>query len=316
MATMTNTFTGRKAIGISFATQYVELGIQFVSVMVLARILSPSEIGTFSVAAMLMTMLHTFRDFGVIQYIIQERELDRDKLSSVMGVAILLALAIAGVMALLSVPVAQFYANQALRDVMLVMAASFAISPFGSVVLGVLRREGRLDAIFYVKTFAALCQVSVGIFQGESRLVKDNIALGGFALNLSPRRKNEQSIEVRFTYDINGILEVSAQAAADGASERIVIRHGPDAPQGLLAEERLRALAALKIHPREAAANRLLLARAERLFEELLGPSRDALGQAIDTFDSALQSQALEDIDQAAQQLAALLKRMEAGHSS
>lgn len=164
MATMTNTFTGRKAIGISFATQYVELGIQFVSVMVLARILSPSEIGTFSVAAMLMTMLHTFRDFGVIQYIIQERELDRDKLSSVMGVAILLALAIAGVMALLSVPVAQFYANQALRDVMLVMAASFAISPFGSVVLGVLRREGRLDAIFYVKTFAALCQVSVGIW--------------------------------------------------------------------------------------------------------------------------------------------------------
>lgn len=164
MATMTNTLTGRKAIGISFATQYVELGIQFVSVMVLARILSPSEIGTFSVAAMLMTMLHVFRDFGVIQYIIQERELDRDKLRAVMGVAILLALAVAGVMFLLSAPVARFYDNPALREVMLVMAASFAISPFGSVVLGVLRREGRLDAIFYVKTFAALCQVGVGIW--------------------------------------------------------------------------------------------------------------------------------------------------------
>jgi O-antigen/teichoic acid export membrane protein/peptidoglycan/xylan/chitin deacetylase (PgdA/CDA1 family) len=154
---------GRKSIGISFATQYVELGIQFLSVMVLARILSPSDIGTFSLAAMLMTMLHVFRDFGVAQYVIQERELTFAKLQSAMGVAIILALSAGAVLFGLSGPVARFYDNPELRRVMLVMSASFAISPFGSLVLGVLRRENQLTAIFYVKTASALCHVGVAV---------------------------------------------------------------------------------------------------------------------------------------------------------
>jgi O-antigen/teichoic acid export membrane protein/peptidoglycan/xylan/chitin deacetylase (PgdA/CDA1 family) len=154
---------GRKAIGISFATQYVEMGIQFLSVMVLARILSPSEIGTFSLAAMLMTMLHVFRDFGVAQYVIQERDLSSAKLQSTMGVAILLALFAGAVLCALSGPVSRFYDNPALRNVMLVMSASFVISPFGSLVLGVLRRENQLIAIFCVKTVSALAHVGVAV---------------------------------------------------------------------------------------------------------------------------------------------------------
>lgn len=158
-------------------------------------------------------------------------------------------------------------------------------------------------------------QVNVRIFQGESRLVKDNIALGGFALALAARRKEDQSIEVRFTYNVNGILEVSA-TASDGKSERIVIRHGPDAPTGEEAEERLAALSALKIHPREAAPNRLLLARAERRFEELLGRSRAELGQAIDAFEVAIREQAPAAITDSAHALSSLLERLEAGDPS
>jgi len=176
-----NFLVGKKAIGISFVTQYVNLVIQFVSVMVLARIMSPSEIGTFSLAAMLMTMLHVFRDFGVTQYIIQERDLSREKIQSVMGVAILLALAVAVIMLALSVPVAKFYENHTLRDVFLVMSGSFAISPVGSVILGVLRRDGRLKAIFYIKTFSALCQVIVAIGLGLKGFGAVSLAWGNFA---------------------------------------------------------------------------------------------------------------------------------------
>ena len=133
--------------------------------------------------------------------------------------------------------------------------------------------------------------VTVRVFQGEARLVRDNIPLGEFDLALAPRRRAEQGIAVRFTYDVNGILEVSARAEADGATNRIVIRHGPDAPSPEQAEQRLAALAALKLHPREAAANRLLLARGERLFAQALGQARTALGDAIGNFEAALASQ-------------------------
>jgi len=150
---------------------------------------------------------------------------------------------------------------------------------------------------------------TVRVFQGEARLVRDNIALGEFDLPLAPRRREEQSIEVRFTYDVNGILEVSAKAEADGATRRIVIRHGPDAPSPEEAEERLAALAAIKLHPREAAANRLLLARGERLFEEALGPARAALGEAIGAFEAALAGQDPGTIEAAAARLAEALRR-------
>ncbi|MGI4945539.1 MAG: Hsp70 family protein [Janthinobacterium lividum] len=133
--------------------------------------------------------------------------------------------------------------------------------------------------------------VTVRVFQGESRLVRDNIPLGEFDLPLAPRRRSEQGIAVRFTYDVNGILEVSARAEADNATNRIVIRHGPDAPSPEQAEQRLAALAALKLHPREAAANRLLLARGERLFAQVLGRTRTALGDTIGAFEAALASQ-------------------------
>jgi len=153
--------------------------------------------------------------------------------------------------------------------------------------------------------------VTVRVFQGEARLVRDNIPLGEFDLPLAPRRRTEQGIEVRFTYDVNGILEVSARAEADGATNRIVIRNGPDAPSPEQAEERLTALAAIKLHPREAAPNRLLLARGERLFTQALGPTRAALGNAIGAFEAALAAQDPAAIAAAAARLADTMRTAE-----
>ena len=156
--------------------------------------------------------------------------------------------------------------------------------------------------------------VHVRVFQGEARLVRDNIALGDFTLPLAPRRRSEQAIEVRFTYDVNGILEVAAKAQADGKSERIVIRHGPDAASAELVEERLAELALLKIHPREQAVNRLLLARAERLYEEADSATRDALAAAITQFEATLADQQPADIAATAAALADLLHHLDSGN--
>jgi molecular chaperone HscC len=73
-------------------------------------------------------------------------------------------------------------------------------------------------------------------------------------------------------------------------------------------------LSALRLHPRDGAAHRLLLARAERLYEELLGAGRETLGQAIDRFDAALHAQDPEGVHDAARALATVLQRIEPGH--
>ncbi len=50
-------------------------------------------------------------------------------------------------------------------------------------------------------------RVVVRIYQGESRLVKDNIWLGDLTLDLKPRRRDEQTIEDAIKHDVNGLLE-------------------------------------------------------------------------------------------------------------
>lgn len=133
-------------------------------------------------------------------------------------------------------------------------------------------------------------QVRVAIYQGENRRVEHNILLAEFDLEGIPQGPAGQSIDIRFTYDLSGVLEVEAIVVATQRKARQVItRHA----RGLSEEEVARAVAAmqaLKTTPREEAAYRLLLARAERIFRELPLDDRRHLERLLDGFEEALES--------------------------
>jgi molecular chaperone HscC len=123
-------------------------------------------------------------------------------------------------------------------------------------------------------------------------MVKDNKKLGEYTIRgLDPLPAGEHSFRVRFTYDLNGILEVDLTVAKTGKTETLVIEGSP----GRLTADQLRearaAMGRLKFHPREALPNATLLARADALFVELVGDDRDALRDAIASFTAALEGQ-------------------------
>ena len=134
-------------------------------------------------------------------------------------------------------------------------------------------------------------EVELNIYQGESRLVRDNILLGTLKMPLSRRPRAESSFQVRFTYDVNGLLEVEAGMPGSSQRQRIVIqsadRHMSDAE----VQRRLEELASLKIHPREQTANRTLLARAERVYRVLRGDERQHLANEILLFEQVIEQQ-------------------------
>jgi molecular chaperone HscC len=154
-------------------------------------------------------------------------------------------------------------------------------------------------------------EVKVSIYQGEGRLVKDNILLGQIHVPVPARRAGEISIDVRFTYDVNGIVEVEATVPATGEYKRLVIEENPGVLTAEEIEARLRELAAYKIHPREHAENRALMARADRLYEQMLGQAREFLGQQIAIFSSVLDRQDPQQIKQARADLGELLDQVE-----
>ena len=135
-------------------------------------------------------------------------------------------------------------------------------------------------------------EVELEIYQGESRLVRDNILLGTLRVPLPRRPREECAFDVRFTYDVNGLLEVEAMLQSGGATRRTVIQGGGARMSDADIQRRLAELAQLKIHPREHAVNRvLLLAQAERVYQMTRGGDREALAGEILLFEQALATQ-------------------------
>jgi molecular chaperone HscC len=146
-----------------------------------------------------------------------------------------------------------------------------------------------------VESFSTLVDnqsyVEIRIYQGESRLVKDNIFLGKVQVKVPPKPAGKEPIEVRFTYDINGLLEVEAMVVSTGVKKSVVIEERPGVLSDSEVKERLAVLAALKIHPSDQLENRTLLARGDRLYEQSLGVVREQVGFETAQFSATLLTQ-------------------------
>jgi len=153
--------------------------------------------------------------------------------------------------------------------------------------------------------------INLGIYQGESRRVENNIKLGELNIKVPSAKAGEQSIDVRYTYDINGILEVEAMVIKTSEKSRIVIEKNPGSMTKKEIEDRLKLLANLKIHPRDRSENRLLVARGERMYEESTGEMRTYISNILKQFETVLSLQDDRKVKKAAEELKEILDDLE-----
>jgi molecular chaperone HscC len=153
--------------------------------------------------------------------------------------------------------------------------------------------------------------LALRVFQGEAPQVKDNVLLGEFTIKLPPGPATKHHVDVRFTYDTSGLLEVQATILTSGRIEKLVIEGNPGVMQPDEIAKRLAVLAKLKIHPRDDMKMRALVARAARLYEERLGDTRAVIGRALGQLTAALERQEPEEIEAASSALSALLDQFD-----
>ena len=150
------------------------------------------------------------------------------------------------------------------------------------------------------------------IFQGENRRVEENLLLGKIKVKGIPRGpKADRDVEVRFTYDLNGILEVEAVVLGTGRKVKTIIQERPGKLSPRELEKALDAMQALKTHPREDQPNRLALAWGQRLYREVSGTLRRELTERLDAFENALESGDKERIEDARNDLEIFLSFLE-----
>lgn len=139
--------------------------------------------------------------------------------------------------------------------------------------------------------------VTIRIFQGESMYCKKNLALASKEIHVKPAKTGEYPIHVRFTYDINGILDVDILDTSSSHIEKITVAGNHNTMSEEEIAERLHELQSLKIHPREQEKNKLLLAKIERLFEETTKEEREHLMRLNMQFEAVLAKQDIYKIE-------------------
>ena len=149
-------------------------------------------------------------------------------------------------------------------------------------------------------------EIRVEVYQGEHLRCELNQRLGDYVLKNLPPAPAGQPFDVRFTYDLNGILEVEMELRDSGRKESFAIekRSGAMSPEQL--EAARSRMSSLKLHPREALPNATAVARAEALYVELSGDARTELADAIATFRAILEGQRAGDIAHAREVLVSL----------
>ncbi|EFU4368045.1 molecular chaperone HscC [Salmonella enterica] len=137
--------------------------------------------------------------------------------------------------------------------------------------------------------------ICVRVYQGESHKVKNNILIDSFDVMLKPNG-HIQAIDIRFSYDINGLLEIDV-LLEDGKSESRIISHNATSLTTQQIDASRERLQALKIYPRDMLINRTFKAQLEEQWSRALGDEREMLGEIITDFDAALLSNDMQRVD-------------------
>lgn len=154
-------------------------------------------------------------------------------------------------------------------------------------------------------------KVRVKVYQGEAMYADDNLFLGEMEVMVPAAPKEQEKIELRYTYDINGILVVDVMVLSTGISKQLVIRNQGIRMSDQEIADKLKELEKLKIHPREDETNRELLARAEKLYCETTGALRDEVELRTCYFNNLLAKQDPYRIQRGQKQFAQFLAYVE-----
>lgn len=143
-----------------------------------------------------------------------------------------------------------------------------------------------------VQRFCTACdnqtKIEMDILQGEHAYAEDNISLAKMSVRVPKNKKGEESVDVRFTYDINGILMADITVVSTGKKISKVISESMDEKE---LQKRIKELEKLKIHPKDISENKYILEKMNVLYEEAPIHMREQIQGAIRYFEYLLNQQ-------------------------
>ncbi len=185
---------GVKSAGIKVASHIFSNAAQLISTIVLARMLTPDDFGTFGMVVYFYMFFMTFRMLGLREGIIQQTDLDNTQKNALFFMGAVFSLLLTILFIMLSPIIAGFYHKPELISLCVVISFGCVISGLSTVHLALLEREMKFDKIAYneiISTILSLFSSIVVALMGfgywalvARRLIKEtSLSIGAWFFN-------------------------------------------------------------------------------------------------------------------------------------
>lgn len=153
----------RQAVLYSSVTRYSMRFMGLFSAMIIARLLTPEEIGTFAIASAIVMVMSEFRLLGAGAYLVREEELTDEKIRSATGLTVLISWGLGLLIWVMAPWVAGFYELEPITVIFRILSISFFAAPFISIPTALLTRSFQFRELFVVKLYTTLTQILLTI---------------------------------------------------------------------------------------------------------------------------------------------------------
>ncbi|TIM11509.1 MAG: lipopolysaccharide biosynthesis protein [Mesorhizobium sp.] len=144
----------------SGVTSIARLGLKFISVAILARLLSPRDYGVVGGAVIAVELAAMLYGLGLAQALIQRKVVERDHIATALGVSLTLSCVIGAALWLAAPFVAALMRIEALTDVVKLLAFTTPLGAFNLICEALLVRNMRIRAV----SLRPLFSFSVAVF--------------------------------------------------------------------------------------------------------------------------------------------------------
>ncbi len=152
--------SGVKWSGVSMG---VMTALQFITLAVLARLLSPSDFGLMGMIMVVIGFARSFADMGISNAIIHRQDATKDQLSSLYWLNIIAGIIVFFVVCASAPLVVGFYHEQRLYNLLYLTAVIFLITPFGQQFQIIMQKELRFNELAKIDIATSIVNSAVAI---------------------------------------------------------------------------------------------------------------------------------------------------------
>jgi len=161
---------GRTVSGafVTIVAQGAQFIISFVSIMVLARLLTPNDFGLFAMVATIIGYLRVFKDAGLSTATIQREGITQAQVSNLFWINVALSGAVTLLLAASAPLVARFYHDPRLTGITLTLSGTFLLNGLAVQHTALLSRQMRFKALAVIQISSSAIGLALAIWMAVS----------------------------------------------------------------------------------------------------------------------------------------------------